>query len=626
MVIFVVVPMLVMTAFNHLRMRHQLTASAYDVLVSTVQTHIASIEDTVARYHDASALIASRTRLRVLMAAEQKTSSSQRRREIALILEDAVSAVTEVQSASVFGVDGAGIARIDTTHVEDWRSWERVDLSTGPQARAGIHAMMRDREGHVWVELHTAMMVEGDVVGTLVTLVDASALQRNTLRQTGLGQTGEVMVGIIVNDPDPVGLLLLPTSLRPDAALRVNIPVANINPALAADPTRAAGLPPPFEDFRGRQTIVYARSSPTLGWLVGAKVDYEAVLAGLWMQSLSFGVVAVLSGLVLAYLLYMQLTQRLATLFREIVRNAPEAGLNLESDDADELGKVSDAVSGLIDALASANRNLEKRVDERTTALRAANEELSMSQDRLAHASKLEALGEMAASIVHEINQPLTQIRLIAEDLLEEAPEGTSAFVKEELADILVMADRIGTISANLRGFARTSAGHGLEWIKPKDLIAGAMPLVLPKIKTSGVSVDLDIADDVPAFEVNATELQQIFVNLVINAIDAMARSNVKHIYVSIKETGDGETLLGTFTDTGEGIPADKLPHIFDSFYTTKSRDKGTGLGLAISKRIVEAHGGDIRVESEVGKGTSFFITMPIAQNLDDIGLPRQRY
>jgi signal transduction histidine kinase len=231
-----------------------------------------------------------------------------------------------------------------------------------------------------------------------------------------------------------------------------------------------------------------------------------------------------------------------------------------------------------------------------------ANEELKASHAQMIQAAKLAAIGELAAGIAHEIKNPL-QVLLLHLELVEAGrpmPNWTQMFSKQ--------VRRLSEITHRLMNFARSASEDvTMEPVKLRKVIEDIVAMVLHEFRGSGIEITMDLGSDLPPVAGNANYLQQVFLNLLINARDAMQTGGMITITMSLT----GFHVSVRVADTGAGIPPDVLEKIFRPFFTTKG-DKGTGLGLAICHKIVLQHKGDIRVESEVGKGTVFTIYLPV--------------
>ena len=242
-----------------------------------------------------------------------------------------------------------------------------------------------------------------------------------------------------------------------------------------------------------------------------------------------------------------------------------------------------------------------------------------IKERELVHASKMSTLGEMATGVAHELNQPLSTIQ-IGTDVLrnmikqgEKIPDSELALVSEQMAEQVARAVRIIN---HLRQFGR-KAQIEPERVDINEPLEGVFTLLSQQLKLRGIRVVLDLTEDLPPIMGDSNRLEQVFIDLVMNARDAMeekqrqlAGSDVSNT-LTVRSFKENSQVVVTITDTGMGIPDEIREKIFEPFFTTKEVGQGTGLGLSISYGIVKDHRATIEVESEVGKGTTFKITFP---------------
>ena len=220
--------------------------------------------------------------------------------------------------------------------------------------------------------------------------------------------------------------------------------------------------------------------------------------------------------------------------------------------------------------------------------------------------TKQAAIGELAGGVAHEVNNPL-QIILSRVQLMCVQQRGNEKVV-EGLQLIENNVKRISRIIRALLGFARHSSD--VEW-GAFDLslsLQQACALVKFQLDSRLIEVDLTGAEDIPEMVGNVGELEQVFLNLIINAQNAMPQGGRLHLGAQLQ----GDKVELRFADTGVGIAAEHLDRIFEPFFTTRADEGGTGLGLAVSYRIIEVHQGTLTVESEPGIGTTFIIRLPL--------------
>jgi signal transduction histidine kinase len=238
-------------------------------------------------------------------------------------------------------------------------------------------------------------------------------------------------------------------------------------------------------------------------------------------------------------------------------------------------------------------------------------------QEMLMKAHKLKAVGTLTAGVAHELNNPINNIILTASMLQEDFKELSEDECLELVNDLVSQSERAQKIVRNLLDFARESEVE-LESHKVQDIVEETLRLASNQIKLSKVKVEGEMDENVPAIYGDRQQLAEVFLNLVLNALDAMPEGGT--FKIKILNTQNRESVAIKFEDTGVGIPKQHLRDIFDPFFTSKKAAKGTGLGLSVSLGIIQKHGGDIHVESEVGKGTVFTVLLPVAKVPADIG------
>jgi signal transduction histidine kinase len=243
-------------------------------------------------------------------------------------------------------------------------------------------------------------------------------------------------------------------------------------------------------------------------------------------------------------------------------------------------------------------------------ALNTMMRELAHRQEVLVNSHKLTAIGTLTSGVAHELNNPINNITLTAEMLKEDYAALADAERLEMVDDLVEQAGRARKIVRNLLDFARQSE-ITTQKLDLAEALRRATGLAANQIRLSGARITLDVAPNLPAIHGDAPSLIQVFVNLLLNALDAVGKGG--RIRIAAESRQDPGWVRVTVTDDGQGIPAHALPCVFDPFFTTKPRGKGTGLGLSVSLGIVRQHGGDIRIASEPGKGTTVTVLLPAA-------------
>jgi two-component system, NtrC family, sensor kinase len=230
-------------------------------------------------------------------------------------------------------------------------------------------------------------------------------------------------------------------------------------------------------------------------------------------------------------------------------------------------------------------------------------------ESNLIQSEKLAAVGQLAAGVAHEINNPLTAIIANAQILRREvSPEDED--VLESVKLIEMAGTRASQVIRNLLGIARKEK-YEFEPIDLNNTLLNAIALVQHELIGRPVKVELQLAEKLPPLVASQDQLQGVWINLILNAIDAVDKESGQ---ISISSAYTGSEYQVTISDNGKGIPADHLPRVFEPFFTTKSPGRGTGLGLSVCMRVIRHHGGNIQVESQLGKWTRFTVSLPGAQ------------
>jgi two-component system NtrC family sensor kinase len=229
---------------------------------------------------------------------------------------------------------------------------------------------------------------------------------------------------------------------------------------------------------------------------------------------------------------------------------------------------------------------------------------LEQVSDHRRQAQKLETIGQLTAGIVHELNNPLAAILGFTQTLIHN-PNAPN--LVEMLRTVEREALRCSTLIRDMLTFTRKpAAGMGLESLP--ELVETALRLIGPRAKIDHVTIVRHFEENVPLVEVNGNQIQQVLINLYTNALDAMPNGGV----LSMGIARSGEKVILRVSDTGDGMSQEQIKRIFEPFFTTKEAGKGTGLGLSLVHEIVMTHKGHVAVESQVGRGTTFQVYLPL--------------
>jgi C4-dicarboxylate-specific signal transduction histidine kinase len=257
---------------------------------------------------------------------------------------------------------------------------------------------------------------------------------------------------------------------------------------------------------------------------------------------------------------------------------------------------------------------------ETTQEMERREQELRDKQEQLVQAGKLATLGELTTGVAHELNNPLNNIGLFVGNVIDQLLLGESETesLVAELEKAMEQVRKATEIISHLRTFGRAAPAN-VEPVDVDDVIERSLLLMHEQLRLRGIEVELDLCPDELIVLANPIQLEQVFINLLANARDALEESPRKVIRIS--SVREGEWIRIAFADTGPGIRADVAPRIFDPFFTTKEVGAGTGLGLSITYSILKEYGGDIGVESRLGEGARFVVELPFAS--DDL-LPEE--
>ena len=253
-------------------------------------------------------------------------------------------------------------------------------------------------------------------------------------------------------------------------------------------------------------------------------------------------------------------------------------------------------------------------ITELVLSFNRAVKELAQKQEELIQSKKMATIGTFSSGIAHEINNPLNNISLSADTLLEEFNSMDEEETKEILDDIMTQTERASKIVRNLLDFSRAKSSEE-EPLYIDFILHKTINLVKNELSIHKVTLEKKIEDMLPMVNGDLQKLQQVFLNLIINAEQAIGDKGTISVHAQATDNGYIRTRI---SDTGPGIAQNHLEQIFDPFFTTKEAGKGTGLGLAIVYGIVKKHGGYIEVDSELGKGTTFSVYLPIYKDTEN--------
>lgn len=270
---------------------------------------------------------------------------------------------------------------------------------------------------------------------------------------------------------------------------------------------------------------------------------------------------------------------------------------------------MRERLRGAMAELNQFTQSLEEKVNQRTEQLRTAHQ-------KLLHSDRLASLGQLSASVAHEINNPISgvlNLSMLLQRMLKEEgipPERLNDF-RRYLGQITSETTRVGRIVSDLLAFSRRSKPHRQDADLNK-LVRNTVSLVGHKMRLNNTAVELDLDGGLPPLPCDPSQMQQVVLNLVMNAAEATQAKHNGRVLITTQMNAQTNCVEMAVEDNGEGIPPENLGKIFEPFFTSKADGKGVGLGLAVLYGIVREHDGEVDVKSTVGAGTRFTISLPL--------------
>ena len=345
--------------------------------------------------------------------------------------------------------------------------------------------------------------------------------------------------------------------------------------------------------------LIQSRSMPDAGWTVHILSDLSHVDD--YIRNVMLLVAASLVALVLIGALFHN--RRKARLERQQLEERSKELLK----EANE--QLEDKVRRRTRELTLMNQRLHEEIEEHKET----EKELRTTQNELVQAGKLAAIGQMAASITHEINQPLSAIRMYADNACVFLAKGETGAAQENLRDIASMIDKMAEITRHLKSFARKSPGRATP-VPLAEPIANALALLDLRMKKHAITLHYTPPKEMPLVMADSIRLEQVLVNVLANSVDAVLGQSEKEISLEIL-TGEEHVEI-VVRDSGPGIADEHLNQLFDPFFTTKEEGKGLGLGLSLSLSIINDFRGSITAHNHPEGGTEVRIVLRRAQQL----------
>jgi two-component system, NtrC family, sensor kinase len=373
----------------------------------------------------------------------------------------------------------------------------------------------------------------------------------------------------------------------------------------------AQAAPEAFYQRRGRELVLYyvvpirgVRGGAIQGVMeivqLAAAVE-ERARAAAWDVGVRLSIVTVSVALLTGIILQRQVLRPLAGLVEGIRRiGAGESGQRLPIERPDELGRVAAAFNTMAEQLETARRKLLEET-ERALDL----------ERQLRHAQTLTVAGRLLSALAHEVGTPLNIISGRAEFLQQSIPADDRR--RHELEIIIGQIDRISGIIRSLLDTLRPAKPE-IQRVDLASVVERLYPLLRHAARRDGVSLEAELPPALPPVSGDPNQLQQVLINLVMNALDAVGPAGRVRIAAAEAAHGDRDGVALTVADSGPGMPPEVRARVFEPFFTTKPPGRGTGLGLTICRDIVKEHAGDIRVESDGEHGTRVTVWLPATE------------
>jgi signal transduction histidine kinase len=513
-------------------------------------------------------------------------------------------AITEAAVVSVDGIARAHFSRSRAVTADVKRNFSgsaAYQQALQGQSYFGPVYFVRESEPYITVALPIERYA-GRIVGVLQTEVNLKYVWEviSAIKQGRAGYAYAVThSGDLIAHPD------MSMVLQHRNVAQLNQVKAAFQPALGVTQAKAVVA----DNLSGDKVFSSYALIPTLDWAVIVEQPVGEAYEPLYGSMLRTSSL-VLVGLVVALLASLFVARRVLGPLELLRKGTERIGggdldfrLNIKS--GDEIEVLADEFNKMTEHLSEAHTGLERKVAERTQALTIANEKLE-------EASKLKS--QFLANVNHELRTPVSAIIGYARLVLRATEGQIAELQKDNLGDLLNNAERLLNQIDSLLDFARIEAGKmavHVEPVKVNEVIQAAISTIEPSLNGGGVRLIQEIAPEIPALNTDREKLRQIILNLLDNAVKYTAQGEIK-----IAASQQNGSLKLVVSDTGIGIPREELNKIFEEFQRGDSSStknyRGTGLGLAIARKFVNLLGGEICVESEVGKGSVFTVTLPL--------------
>lgn len=609
------VALVITSILSYFIAKNSLTRQVLNQLESVAAIQKNRLESIADQNLERLVLVSSRTELRLSLDKFILEPRVEYQDKMNRILRDARASVPSFREISVLTLDGKIVSSTDESLIGEKRSGE--DYFIRGRSRAGADIFFLDEDKYLRVYLSGPLRLQAKLIGVVVIESDVENIISLVEDYSGLGETGETLLARSTETGD--ALFLMPLRFDPDAALSRIVYREELNDPMIQALTTHLRFLTDAVDYREEPVLAVTHYIDKTDWGLAVKIDKkEAFAPAIRLRNLLLLVIIVSSIAVVAASFYTAgtITTPIINLTRVASRiSEGDLSQRVAITTEDEIGISARAFNQMAENLIEAKIGLEKKVDERTAELAKTNKELVESigelkrlQDKLIQAEKLSALGRLTADVAHEIRNPLTVIGGFAKRLEKRLMETTKEMDYARM--IVSEVTRLEGLLREVLSFSKEAKCH-LTYLNINDIVSELFLAYYDVCREKSIQLKRELAADIPHIPVDKDQIIQALNNLITNAVDAMPEGGVLKLTTRMEKIYDVNYAVIDISDTGVGIPKDKLEMLFEPFYSSRATGHGTGLGLSICKKIMEEHQGMIRVSSTVGKGSTLSLCFP---------------
>ena len=550
-------------------------------------------------------LMTSRTQLKVSLARYNQTQEAPSLQKIHKILQASLNATPSFNSISILNLQGQILASTEATLVGTDHAQQ--DFFVQGQTQPQEDYFVLDESQNLNIRFSGPLVLDGQLLGVLLIEADAKNFI-DLMDDASLGESGEL--ALVQKNKGGAIVFINPLRFDPAEALRV---VANPDPqspawqAFEREEKQMAG-----KNYRQEPVYAVTKRLQNLHWAIVASVpqsEMQNQLKTLRNQLFVAALLVMGVAFFVSWLVANFLTKPLSNLTKTVVQIAQgDWQREIKSSSAtNEIGLLAQSLNQMKNTFF---QSLEE-VRQVNQELQTVNANLKTAQAQLMQATKLASLGEMATGIAHELSQPLQIIQMSMELGKEDIAAQNYKGATEHFAIIERQIDRAATIISHLKAFGRKTSSAQLKEVSINQIIEDSLILIDNLFRNQNIALVKELANGLPWIRGNSIQLEQVLLNLLLNARDALRERPEK--IIKIRSWKEEQHLKIEIEDNGLGMEEAIQNQIFDPFFTTKEEGEGTGLGLSISHSIIQQHQGTLQVRSVSQQGTVFTISLPIA-------------